>query len=57
MIGRKEKLSGLRLLLIFALGLVFLPTTVTLGAGIKPIITAPLGTSGGSVPIRVTFTY
>ena len=31
--------------------------TVAFGAGIKPIITAPRGTTGDSVPICVTFTY
>jgi hypothetical protein len=31
--------------------------TVAFGAGIKPIITAPRGTTGDSIPIRVTFTH
>ena len=46
----------MKTLLSIAIGIGSLLTAVV-EAGIKPVITAPRGTTGSSVPIRVTFTH
>ena len=46
----------MKILLSIAIGIGSLLTAVV-EAGIKPAITAPRGTTGSSVPIRVTFTH
>ena len=46
----------MKTLLCITIGIMSL-LTARLEAGIKPVITAPRGTTGGSVPICVTFTY
>ncbi|MFP6892210.1 MAG: Ig-like domain-containing protein, partial [Opitutales bacterium] len=46
----------MKTLLCITIGIGSLLTAVV-EAGIKPVITAPRGTTGGSIPIRVTFTH
>ena len=55
--GRNEKtLPDVKTLLSISIGIVVLISALA-EADIKPVVTAPLGTTGSLVPLRVTFTH